>query len=183
VIEAHRAAFDAFNDVCGRQDEMSTAYGKAHSGKEIIVPCLLGGGYDLSLGEDDIRKQIARRYERQRENLKELARVDSKAADKLLAKLADKEAENLALVNLSLREEEERQEAFGYAAVLREYEALNDAEEAGLTAVCAYVPRTREEGRTKAAYLKHMHDRTDGLQEWHIEALLQSIAGGTSVEA
>jgi hypothetical protein len=181
LIEAHRAAYDAFNEFCGREDEVRDAYKAAYSGQDIMVPCLLGGGYDLRLGEESIREQITRRYERQRENLKELARVDSRAADKLLAKLEGKEVENLALVPMALEKEEARQEAFGLTAVLREYDTLNEAEEAALIAVCACVPRSPEEGRSKAAYLKHMHDRTDGLQDWHIDALLQSIAGGASV--
>jgi hypothetical protein len=181
LIEAHRTALAAFNEICGREDEMSDAYMEAQRRNEIIVPCLLGGGFSLSLGEERLRKHIQQRYEHQRANLKELARVDSAASEKLLAKLRDKEAENLALVDRALEEEEARKEAFGYAAVRREYDALNEAEEVTLTAVCAYVPRTAEEGRTKAAYLKHRHDRTDGLQPYHVEALLQSIAGGADV--
>ena len=73
-----------------------------------------------------------------------------------------------------IREEQQRREAIGYAACIREWEASNDAENDALEAVLAYRCTTSEELAAKAAYaseqLKHCM-----WQEWQTDALLSSM--------
>lgn len=183
LIDAHRVALNTFEEWCSKEETMRDAFRQAESERpEDIVPCLLGGGFSLSLGEDSVRAHMAQRYGYQRDNLKALARVDTDAAETLRMKLGDTEAENEIVIQRAFAEEEARKEAFGLTAVLREYQAANDAEEAALGAVCAYVPRSPEEGRIKGEYLAYWYDRTGGYGwEDHIPLVLQSIVGGANV--
>jgi len=89
-----------------------------------------------------------------------------------------KEAENIALLDCALEEEEARQEAFGYSAAKREWRETCDADDAAFLASCAYVPRSPEEGKIKVEYLIATHELMAGFKDKDIEALLQSIAGG-----
>ncbi|GAC1550148.1 MAG: hypothetical protein NVS2B5_05840 [Beijerinckiaceae bacterium] len=56
---------------------------------------------------------------------------------------------------------------------------MEEVEEAAFITVCACVCRSPEDGRRKAEYLTLMLKRLGGhFQREHVEALLQSIAGG-----
>jgi hypothetical protein len=66
----------------------------------------------------------------------------------------------------------------------RKFRSLCRAEERALHAVCAHVPRSKADSLAKAKYLAH--DAVDpllGFKPGHIEALLQSIAGGIKLRA
>jgi hypothetical protein len=185
LIEAHRLALRTFEEWCGKEESTKDAYRKAERERgEIIVPCSLGSGFSLSLGEESIRSNIAREYTRQRINLGVLALIDSRTAGKLAKKLNAQEAADLAAVDRAMAEEAARQEAFGLTAVMREYQRWNEAEEAAVLALCAYVPRTPQEARAKAEYLGTVYANCGGYgwQECgYVEALLQSIAGDANV--
>jgi hypothetical protein len=178
LIEAHQKAYDAFEDICGREDDMCYAYRQARAAEpEVIVPCLLGGGISTRRGYEDCRNHIEDRFGVQRGSVKELARagVDRKAAKKMLASLKTKEVENMALLDRLFAEEEAREEAFGLAAMKREHRALNDAEDAAFIAICGYVCQSAEESRRKGEYVARFHKLTGGLQSAHVDALLQSL--------
>lgn len=180
LLDEHRAAYDAFEDICGREDDMSYAYRQARAAEpEVMVPCLLAGEISISRGHESCRNHIENRFAAQRMGIKELARagVDRKAAKKMLASLKAKEAENMALVDRLVAEEEAREEAFGLAALKREHRALNDAEDAAFVAIFGYACASAEESRSKGEYLAIMHERTGGLQSEHVDALLQSLTG------
>jgi hypothetical protein len=184
LIEAHRATYDAFEEICGREDEMSYAYRQARAAEpEVIVPCLLGGGISTRRGFEGCRNHIEDRFGLQRGGIKELARagVDRKAAKKMLASFRLKEAENMALLDRLFAEEEAREEAFGLAAMKRDHRALNDAEDAAFIAICGYASQSAEESRLKGEYVNRMHERTGGLQSEHVDALLQSLIGNDVV--
>jgi hypothetical protein len=73
-----------------------------------------------------------------------------------------------------------KEDAPEYLAARDEWDRRNEAEEAAILALCAYVPRSSEEGYTKAEYLAERHSACKGYDwdERHVEALLESIAGG-----
>jgi hypothetical protein len=76
--------------------------------------------------------------------------------------------------------DEAEKDAPDYLAVKDEWDRRNEAELASILALCAYVPRSPQEGYMKAEYLAQRHTATRG-DEWderHVEALLESIAGG-----
>lgn len=184
LLDEHRAAYDAFEDICGREDDMSYAYRQARAAEpEVTVPCLLGGEIPVRHGFETCRNHIEDRFGSQRATIKELARagVDRKAAKKMLASLKAKEAENMALLDRLFAEDEAREEAFGLAAMKREHRALNDAEDAAFLAICGYACASAEESRLKGEYLVLMHERTGGLRSEHIDALLQSLIGNEVV--
>jgi hypothetical protein len=79
------------------------------------------------------------------------------------------------------REDETPEHAPNRTEIEREYTAANDAEEDAITAVCGYVCRQEGDGLLKARYLRRYFDRMVGPQSWHVDALLQSIAGGADV--
>jgi len=65
-----------------------------------------------------------------------------------------------------------------YPAAKREWRETCDADDAAFLAICAYVPRSPEEGKIKAKYLIATRELMAGFKDEDIEALLQSIAGG-----
>ena len=182
LIDAHRAAFQAFSDACKKEDELCFAYREEQRSKpEVVIPCLLGGVISIWRVQADCRTFIADAFETQRKRLEKLAQIAPEAADQMRKALDAKEIENLALVDSAFEEERARREAFGLEAATRQRDAANDADEAALIAVCAYVCSTAEEGRIKSEYLAEMHEQLDGFQQEHVLALLQSIAGGANV--
>jgi hypothetical protein len=80
-------------------------------------------------------------------------RVAPELADQMRAALDKTEAENAALLNRMLAEEEARKEASGLAQAERAWEATADAEEEAFMAICSYRCRTPDEARLKAEYL------------------------------
>jgi hypothetical protein len=78
------------------------------------------------------------------------------------------------------KEDETEKNAPDYLAVKDEWDRWNEAETASILALCAYVPRSPQEGFAKAEYLAQRHAATKGWDwdERHVEALLESIAGG-----
>jgi hypothetical protein len=175
LIEAHRAAGERFGNACQAEDELSDAYRKAHA--EAIAPCLLGDAVSLYLGREECVDFIAERFDAQRKQLEKLARVAPEIAAQASGVLDAKEAENIALLDRAIEEEEARREAFGWSAAKREWRAACDADDGALIAVCAYVCRSPEEGRLKAEYLlRHLDNMA--FEQDEMEALLQSIAGG-----
>src|SRR5215211_2158659 len=73
LIEEHCAAYKAFVAAIDREQELESAYEAQR--EEIIVPCLVGGGYSLSQGFDFCEEHIASAYAHQREQLRPLSRV------------------------------------------------------------------------------------------------------------
>jgi hypothetical protein len=177
LIAAHRAAGERFGNACQAEDEISDDYRKAHG--EATAPCLLGDAVSLRLDREECIDFIAERFDAQRKHLERLARVAPEIAAQAAAALDAKEAENIALLDRAIEEEEARREAFGWSAAKREWRVACDADDGALVAVCAYVCRSPEEGRLKAEYLlRHLNDMAFEREE--MEALLQSIAGGAA---
>jgi hypothetical protein len=179
LIEAHRATGERFGNACQNEDELGDAYRRAYG--DATAPCFLGDAVSLRLDRDDCIAVIAERFDTQRKHLEKLALVAPEVAVQAGAALDGKEAENIALLDRCLEEEEARREAFGWSAAKREWREACDADEAGLIAFCAHVCHSPEEGRLKAEYLSRYLDQMAGLEREHVEALLQSIAGGTYV--
>ena len=174
LIENHRAAHAAFVDAINHQQAVESAYEDAYP-EPIIVPSLLGGGYSMSNGYEECKKHIAAGYENQRYGLNPLSRVSPDLAEQVRALMHAKEAENMVLVERVFAEEEARREAFGLVAANRKYAATDDAENDAAVAICAYPCRTIEEARLKADYLRTAPSLSDGLQSWHVEALIESL--------
>ena len=174
LIKDHRVSYRAFSKAIDREQKMEAAY-KAAQDNTIVVPCLLGGGMNLSNGYEACQEHTAGAYENQRDRLEQLSRVAPELADQVRAVMDAKEAENAVLVDRVFAEEEARQEAFGLAGAKRDLEATNNAERETAIAVCAYQCQMLEEARVKAAYLAEAPGLSDGLQPEHIEALLQSF--------
>lgn len=122
------------------------------------MPCLLGGGFSLRIGRDFCEESFASEYERQRSSLKPLLRLLPELAEQLLSALAGKEAENEALMQSVFADEDARLEASGLAAAKRNLQATNDAERAGLAAICAYRCRTLEEARLRQSTWRQRRD-------------------------
>jgi hypothetical protein len=98
-----------------------------------------------------------------------------------LARLIDAHRAAHAAFNESCtRDDEADRNAPGYAAIERAWREANEADEAAFIAICAYVCRSADDGRTKAAYLLQVHELMNGFQPDHVEALLHSIAGGVA---
>jgi hypothetical protein len=78
------------------------------------------------------------------------------------------------------KEDETDNDAPEYLAVKDEWDRRNEAELSAILALCSYVPRSLQGGYAKAEYLAQRHTATKGWDwdERHVEALLESIAGG-----
>jgi hypothetical protein len=180
LIEAHRAAEVAFAAMCTKQDEADWAYSEARTaitfsclGREtILVPGIVGF--------EHCRNGIEHWFQMQRA-LASIGNVGPHEAAQVLAVLDSKEAESMALLDQAVDREDAQREAFGLAAIEREYRAVSDAEDAAFMAICAYTCRSAEEYRLKAEYLIGLHERRDGFQTEHVRALLQSLAGAPAV--
>lgn len=175
LIDAHRAAWAAFEASVEALDAAEAAYESARP-ESFFVPCLLGGGYDSQLSADDMKKNIAEAFERQRRTCATLARIAPDEAEGLLVILDAKEMENMALVDMAFAEEKRRRDDCGLSAAEYEHGRANQAEEAAAFALCACPCRTIEDARTKAEYLANTSPFKDGvLSERQAAALIRSF--------
>jgi hypothetical protein len=182
LIEAHRAAFDAFDRAVSRQSEMDVAYDWAFPPEESpFVPSC--GGCSMRHGLELSKKIIAESYQHQCNALTPLFRIAPELAEQARAALDAKEAENMELIDRLFADEDARKEAFGLAAASRAFESTNNAEEEALTALCAYPCETMAEARIKAEYLASTVAFSDGLEAEHTEALILSFLPQTDDEA
>lgn len=174
-IDAHRSAWAAFEASVEALDVAQAAYDAAHP-DPFFVPCLLGGGYDSQLSADEMKKNIAEAFERQRRTCAALARIAPDEAGSLLVILDAKEAENMALVDMAFAEEKQRRDDCGLSAAEHEHGRANQAEEAAAFALCACPCRTIEDARTKAEYLASASPFKDGgLSERQAAALIRAF--------
>ena len=175
LIKDHRVSYRAFSKAIDRAQKMEAAY-KAAQDNTIVVPCLLGGGMNLSNGYEACQEHTAGAYENQRDRLEQLSRVAPELAEQVRAVMDAKEAENAVLVDRVFAEEEARQEAFGLAGAKRDLEATNNAERETAIALCAYRCQTLGEARVKAEYVAANLADIDGLQHDQVKALLGSFS-------
>ena len=186
LIEAHRAAFDAFDRAISRENEIEAAYKEAFPPEESpFVPSLISdaGGCGMQHGLELSKKIIAESYQHQYNDLTPLSRIAPELAEQARAALAAKEAENMELIDRLFADEEASKENFGLAAASRDWSAAGDAEDEALTAIWGYPCETTEDARTKVEYLYLMPDFVDEVQPHHIKALLQSLLPQTDDEA
>lgn len=172
LIKAHRAAYRAFCNAIRRREKLEEAY----KATDVVVPCLLGDAFSLSYGRQFCEEHLVAEYRRQRASLERLSRIAPDLAEQARAALDAKEAENMAILDSMVDEEEARRESFGLAEAEREWDRTEDAEHEAAIAVCAYRCRALEEARIKAEYLATVPSLRDLMNE-HVNALLQSFRG------
>jgi hypothetical protein len=140
LIDAHRIAFNTFNQAIDREYELEEAYKEAFPPEEMpFVPSLLGagGGCGMRNGLERSKEIIAGSYQHQRNALTPLSRIAPELAEQARAALDAKEAENMELVDRLFADEEARKETFGLAAAERARAATDNAEDEALTKIWA----------------------------------------------
>ncbi|WGJ13772.1 hypothetical protein QEV83_13915 [Methylocapsa sp. D3K7] len=186
LIDAHRAAYNAFDRAISRESELEEAYKEAFPPEEMpFIQNLIsdGCGCGMQHGLERSKEIIAGSYQHQRNALTPLSRIAPELAEQGRAALDAKEIENMELVDRLFADEEARKETFGLAAASRVRDAVSNAEDEALTALCAYPCETIAEARIKAEYLVSMPTFSDGLPDHQVEALLLSFLPQSDNEA
>jgi hypothetical protein len=177
LIEAHRAAYQAFCEAIDREQQAENAY-KALGLEKPLVPSLLcGGKYEL-YDRASVAKSLRKDFDYQLDALRPLARIAPEIAEQARKAFEATLKENMRVLNKVVAEEERQKNAFGLTVVKRDLEAANRAEEKTYVAVCAHQCRTIEEARRKAEYLKEVLDLGTELQTEHMKVLLNSFLEG-----
>ncbi|MDR4307680.1 hypothetical protein IHQ68_13740 [Chelatococcus sambhunathii] len=177
LIENHKAAARAFNEVVGRRNECEEAYREAFPDwNSRLANSFLGAGYQRRQGLDFCLSNISAGYDARRGSTKYLARLSPAMAEQIRALLDAKEAENLEAARRQFDDDEAEREAFGLAPLERLVTAADDAEKAAALALCSYRCETIEEVRARAAYLRTAEILRDGLSDEQTEALIASGA-------
>lgn len=140
LIEAHRAAFEAFGLAIDREQEAKDLLRKG----EPTVDSGLGKSFSLYMGEEECRRLIASEYREARWHLKRTRRMGVVIPPERDAVADAKEAEAMAAVDRAFAEYNAAEAACNGAAV---------AEERALLAICSSRCRSLEEARIKAEYL------------------------------
>lgn len=156
LIEAHKQAFARWMAAIDAEEEIDSKLKRP----EIYVALSIGGGqsvqayHSLWQAQTDLHKEIAGRYKGETTRaLSMLERVSPDLAKQATTTLRKALANDLRAMRRLIREEAERQEASGVAAVLRENRESSDAERDTLNAILAYHCTTMAELSKKAAYI------------------------------
>jgi len=158
LIEAHKLANIRWLAAADAEEELDRKLKRP----EIYVPLSIGGGqsvhahHSLRQAQCDLHKDIADRYKRETcRALGMLERVSPELGKQATAALRKAQATDLKAMRRLIREEAERQEASGVAAVVREYREASDAEHEALNAVMSFRCASLDELSKKAAYISN----------------------------
>lgn len=172
LIDAHRAACDAFCEAIDIEQQTKQAYEAAYPDR-ILIPSFTGQFHELSYGREYCENSIAEQYQRQRQMLGGLARLEPKIAEQARAAIDLKEKAAFAEMERIVAEEEARQEEFGLGAAKRKWQETNDAERAAAIALLSYRCKTIEETRVKVEYV----NSSSLVDEIHEPKLMQAFIG------
>lgn len=163
LIEKHRAAYKTFGDAI---DDLEAKKAKVRN-PEVVVPCFLGGGFSLYAGHEFCEEHILAAYYNQARRLKEMDRIEPKAAQQYREALQEKQAENLTLFN-------KMWEDSGIAAAEAKQKTADEADWQAFQAICSYRCLTPEEAKLKAEYLLTTSVVRDSWED-ETKALLKSL--------
>jgi hypothetical protein len=181
LIEAHRAAWQTFNDRCGDLDDIESAYKAANEHPLtplVITP--LGTGDHIEVlfdNPDNAADQIRAKHQALRERhcsafAKSMAPAQCEAME---AALRRSQRNCLRRLKAAFAREAARREAFGLTQAQRDWDAMAEADKATLMAVISYVPRNPDEAQAKSEHLSWWTDRGNDLEAHEVQALIGSI--------
>lgn len=180
LIEEHKAAWDALGDAIDQKEEREEAFRAAYRTTGYMVAPSIDGPMECFCDQEVGREYLRNVYDKERARLAWLDRIENGLADRAIAALDRKQAEDFRKFEERAAEVDARKEEFGLAAAERNLDAAHEAERNAACAVLAHPCATMEEGRIKAEYIRTASSFTDSaFDDRQIEALLQSIGGAS----
>lgn len=179
LIEAHQHAEARWIAALDAEGEWDDAMGGM--APKVSVPLTIGGEqsvsvhYSLEKASTDLRDAIAKRYQTEAQRIPAALRsVSPDLSEQVIAALRKAQANDLRTLRRMIREESARWEASGYAAMTREYEAANDAEDEALHAILAYRCTSLSELAKKVRYVLKVNKDCQ-MDNVHVDVLLSSM--------
>lgn len=188
LIDAHREAWQYFEDHCSDLDELETLYRQEHQRPLTPIAVAPDGRPMREYLEVDVRyvDQSAEEIKKKHAQLRAtfcgpLARgFASAAAEALEIALRSSQRRSLLRLRATVREELKQQEAYGIAAAQAAYDEMSGAEDHTLRAVLSYVPANPAEAKRKADHISWYRKRGNNLTDDQLDALMTSVAGASN---
>lgn len=156
LIEAHKAAYNAFLSVVQEEERASDLESETeHCVVDLLIAANGEAGCITGDSSDAMRQKIEEAYQAAETSICFMRRYDRDAFDKVAALLDDLRRENLAMVETAHKAwvKDRASQAKKRADINSRYETAEAADMAAACAVLRYRPRSREEELKRAAYV------------------------------
>ena len=177
LFEVHRRALQRFEAALDAENEFDQHDAER---RELFVPLAIGHTVSLHASRylretvNGFRTFIGAQYRDAFKAASVMERLSPDLGKQATERLRKAQAHDLRTMRRVIREEQQRREAIGYAACIREWYAACDAEKDALESVLAYRCTTFEQLSVKVAYDKKALDGCHW-ETWQTDAFIGSM--------